>query len=224
MRPRTLLLVVVPAAILAAFAFGITYQERPGYLSYGDEGDIRQDLEAADIQMSSAVRLSGGEAAEYCSFLADRSAPVSHCLSTELESGDTFLGNIHLAGTPGRPALAVGVVQSDGVVAEKDKIVAVADSMIRRMACGDTFDLTCTLLGGPDTDATRHMPCSCPHAAFPDGQDSVERWVDQTVRRHLGGDSPTTRSTVEGLPLPVLLEATRTGDGHLWKILVGPVP
>ena len=224
MRPRTLLLMVVPAAALAAFAFGVIYQERPGYLSYGDEGDVRQDLEAADIQMSSAVRLSGSEAAEYCSFLSDRSAPVSHCLSTELESGDTFLGNIHLAGTPGRPALALGVVQSDGVVAEKDKIVTVADSMIRHMACADAFDLTCALLGGPDTDATRHMPCSCPQAAFPDGQDSVERWVDQTVRRHLEGDSPTTRSSVEGLPIPVLLEATRTGDGHLWKILVGPVP
>ncbi|MBI1657426.1 MAG: hypothetical protein IS632_01445 [Thaumarchaeota archaeon] len=224
MRPRTLLLVVVPAAALAAFAFGVIYQERPGYLSYGDEGDVRQDLEAVDIQMSSAVRLSGSEAAEYCSFLSDRSAPVSHCLSTELESGDTFLGNIHLAGTPGRPALALGVVQSDGVVAEKDKIAVVADSMIRHMACADAFDLTCALLGGPDTDATRHMPCSCPQAAFPDGQDSVERWVDQTVRRHLEGDSPTTRSSVEGLPIPVLLEATRTGDGHLWKILVGPVP
>ena len=224
MRPRTLMLVVVPAAILAAFILGTTYQERSEYLSYGDEGDVRQDLEAADIQMSSAVRLSGGEAAEYCSFLSGGSAPVSHCLSTELKSGDAFLGNIHLAGTPERPVLALGVVQSDGVVSERDEIAAVADSMVRRMACGDAFDLTCALLGGPDTDATRHMPCSCPHAAFPDGTDSVERWVDQTVRRHLDGDSPTTRSSVEGLPLPVLLEATRTGDGHLWKILVGPAP
>ena len=224
MRPRTLLLVAMPAAALAVFAFGITYQERPEYISYGDEGDVRQDLEAADIQMSSAVRLSGSEAAEYCSFLAGGSAPVSHCLSTELKSGDTFLGNIHLAGTPGRPALALGIVQSDGVVAERGKIAAVADSMIRHMACGDAVDLTCALLGGPDTDATRHMSCSCPHAAFPDGPDSVERWVDQTVRRHLDGGSPTTRSSVEGLPLPVLLEATRTGDGHLWKILVGPAP
>jgi hypothetical protein len=219
-----MILLIVPAVALVVFIFAISYQERPEYISYGDEHDVRQDLGAAGIQMSSAVRLSGSEAIEYCTFLSGGSAPVSYCLSTELESEDSFLGNIHLAGTPRKPVLALGVVQSDGMVTEKDEIVTVADSMIRHMACGDALDLTCTLLGGPDTDTTRHMPCSCPRAAFPDGSDSVKLWVDQTVRRHLEGSSSTTRSSAEGLPLPVLLEATRTGDGHLWKILVGPAP
>ena len=223
MRRRALLLAAVAAAAVA-FATVLAYQEGATRMSYGSADAVRQDLAEAGIQMSSALRFSGDAAAEYCSFLAVDSGPPQYCTSTELKDGDAFVGNVHMVGAPLEPAMALGVMQSDHAASERGRIAALAHYMVEQMACSRTFDVACALLGGPGSDATRHMPCSCPAGAFPNGQESIRAWVDQTALRHASGDSPTTRSSADGLPLPVLLEVTRAPDGHLWKILVGPAP
>lgn len=224
MRRRALLLAAAVGAAAVAFATVLAYQDGAAHMSYGSGDAVRQDLAEAGIQMSSALRFSGDAAAEYCSFLAAGSGPPQYCTSTELKDGDAFVGNVHMVGTPTEPVMALGVMRSDHAASERDRIAALAHSMIGQVACSRTFDVACALLGGPGNDATRHMPCSCPAGAFPKGQESIRAWVDQTALRHASGDSPTTRSSVDGLPLPVLLEVTSVSEGHLWKILVGPAP
>ena len=57
MRPRTLLVSVVPIAALVVLVYAVLYQEDAVYISYGDGDAIRQDLEAVGIAMSSAITL-----------------------------------------------------------------------------------------------------------------------------------------------------------------------
>ena len=185
----------------------MSFQEDTVYISYDDGDAIRQDLDAAGITMSSAVTLYNNEAVEYCSFLADDSQSVSYCTSTELEVGGEFLGNMHMAGTTAKPVLALGVIQSDDAISQRNQIVALADSMLRHTTCD-----------------TQHDQIDCPYGAFPEELDSAESWIDRTIQRHTEGGGVNTRSAVDGLPVPVLLEITGNDDGHLWKILVGPVP
>lgn len=211
MRLRTLLLVAVPAVALAVLVYGISYQEDTTYVSYGDGEAIRQDLEVAGIMMSSAVTLYNDEAREYCSFLVGDSRPVSYCTSTELEIDGEFLGNVHMAGTAAKPVLALGVVQSDGTVSQRGQIAALVDSMLRHTACDEQ-------------SGAGQIPNSCPYGSFPEGLDSAESWIGHTIQLHAEGSGINTRSAVDGLPVPVLLEVTGNDDGHLWKILVGPVP
>ena len=147
------------------------------------------------------------EAVEYCSFLAGDSEPVSYCTSTELEVGGEFLGNVHMAGTTAKPVLALGVIQSDDTISQRSQIITLADSMLRHTTC----------------DA-QHGRMNCPYDSFPRGLGSAESWIDHTIQRHAEGGGINTRSAIDGLPVPVLLEITGNDDGHLWKILVGPVP
>ena len=207
MRHRTLLLAAVPAVALVVLVYAVSYQEDTVYVSYDDGDAIRQDLKAAGITMSSAVTLYNKEAVEYCSFLVDDSQPVSYCTSTELEIGDEFLGNVHMAGTAAKPVLVLGVMQSDNTVSQRSQIAALADAMLRHTTCG-----------------AQHGQRNCPYGSFPEGLDSAESWIDHAIQRHIGGGGINTRSAVDGLPVPVLLEITGNDDGHLWKILVGPVP
>lgn len=210
MRLRILLLAAVPAVALAVLVYGMSYQEDMMYISYDDGDAIRQDLEAAGIMMSSAVTLYDNEAVGYCSFLANDSQPISYCMSTELEVDGEFLGNVHMAGTAAKPVLALGVMQSDGAVSQRDQIAALVDSMLRHTAC-DVQSGAGQIQGG------------CPYGSFPDGLDSAESWINHMIQRHAEGDGINTRSAVDGLPVSVLLEVTGNDDGHLWKILVGPV-
>lgn len=210
MRPRTLLLAAIPAVALAVLAYTMSYQEDVVYISYEDEDAIRQDLEAAGVMMSSAVTLYDGEAVRYCSFLAGDSQPISYCISTELEVDGEFLGNVHIAGTAAKPVLALGVMQSDGAVSQRNQIAALVDSVLRHTACGMQ-------------SGAGQIQGGCPYGSFPDGLDSAESWIGHTIQRHAEGGGVNTRSAVDGLPVAVLLEVTGNDDGHLWKILVGPV-
>lgn len=91
--------------------------------------------------------------------------------------------------------------------------------MMRHMACDAESDIVCAL---PRQNYTMEY-CDCSYGAFPNSLNSSEAWVSPTIWNYLDGDSTTTRSKVDGLLVPVLLEVTRTQDGHLWKILLGPV-
>lgn len=46
-------------------------------------------------------------------------------------------------------------------------------------------------------------------------------WIEQLSKKHVA--SMTTRSTINGLPAPVLLELTGSPGNYLWKILIGNV-
>ena len=174
-------------------------QPAPG-LTYEAIDAIRPDLDAYGISVSSPLLMSGDSAAEYCSFFADGPSP-SHCISTELK-GPTgeFLGNIHMVGTASEPDLVLGAFQSNRMASQQPQIAEVADAMIQRLVCDCWEDIS------------------------PGGFGSVNEWVDEVVQRHLAAGDATTTSRIEGLPQPVLMEATRSEEGHVWKVLVGAPP
>ncbi|MYJ27854.1 MAG: hypothetical protein F4097_03685 [Cenarchaeum sp. SB0672_bin_9] len=45
-------------------------------------------------------------------------------------------------------------------------------------------------------------------------------WIEQLSERHVV-ERLTTKSTINGLPMPVLLELTGSPGNYLWKILIG---
>lgn len=49
-------------------------------------------------------------------------------------------------------------------------------------------------------------------------------WIGQLLDRHTRESTVATKSTMDGLPTPVLLELTGTSDNHLWTILIGDPP
>lgn len=93
MKLRTLLFVLIPGAALAALLLvgmpsyhgDLAWEQhqpvwnthlsanvsQEQFIEYDDEEYVRQDLAVAGIQMSSALRLSGSEAAKSCSFFSD---------------------------------------------------------------------------------------------------------------------------------------------------------
>lgn len=205
-----IMLAAIPAgAAVAVAVLAITFmsapptpsspQPAPG-LTYEAIDAIRPDLGAYGISVSSPLLMSGDSAAEYCSFFAG-SPPPSHCISTELK-GPTgeFLGNIHMVGTASEPDLVLGAFQSNQMASQQPQIAEVADAMIQRLVC------------------------DCWEEISPGGFGSVNEWVGEVIQRHLAAGDATTTSRIEGLPQPVLMEATRSEEGHVWKILVGAPP
>lgn len=49
-------------------------------------------------------------------------------------------------------------------------------------------------------------------------------WIEQLSDRHTRGSTMTTKSTIDGLPIPVLLELTGSSGNYLWTILIGNTP
>lgn len=49
-------------------------------------------------------------------------------------------------------------------------------------------------------------------------------WIGQLSDRHTRESAITTKSTMDGLPMPVLLELTGSSGNYLWTILIGNTP
>ena len=193
------IVLAVPLAVLAVAASAGAVLYWPGEeptigsirMSYGANDAIRDTLLQSGIEMSSAVTLSGAQAAQFCSFFEGGGAPP-YCTSTELTADGRFLGNVHMVGTSERPQAALGVVQTDAIWST-DAVAAVAGAMIV------------------------HLACDCPDK-------TAVQWIGDVSERHHRGAATTTKSTIDGLPAPVLLEVTSSQDHYLWKILVGAPP
>lgn len=59
------------------------------------------------------------------------------------------------------------------------------------------------------------------HLIFDCVDATSDPWIAQLSEKHMEGGAATTKSTIDGLPIPVLLELTGSPGNYLWKILVG---
>ncbi len=87
--------------------------------------DIQSQLAMQNISMSSALKLNGFSIKTYCTFFADESIQnaIKYCTSTELlDSGGSYLGNIHMVGVSDSPKYVIGVIQADPITSQLDDI------------------------------------------------------------------------------------------------------
>ncbi len=167
-------------------------------MSYEAYDVMRDDLGLAGITMSSQITLQNDRAVEYCSFFGGY--VPEYCTSTEMKDATgAFVGNVHMMGTPQKPQVALGVIQSDGIMSQRSYMVAVASTMI-------------------DT-----LVCKCWPDLLPGGFENVRQWVDTTMSLHIEEGTSSTISRIDGLPVPVLMEVITNDAGYEWRVQVGTV-
>ncbi|MDO8640531.1 MAG: hypothetical protein Q7R33_03220, partial [Nitrosarchaeum sp.] len=108
-------------------------------LSYVDSNSLmKSSLAAKGIFMSSALKISGGSIAKYCTFYGDveKQNSIEYCTSTELKDSDgKFLGNIHMIGSVDSPNAVLGIIQTDPDMSSLDDIKSTYQIMVESSVC-----------------------------------------------------------------------------------------
>ena len=107
--------------------------------SYVDSNSLmKSSLAAKGISMSSALKISGGSIAKYCTFYGDveKQNSIEYCTSTELKDSDgKFLGNIHMIGSMDSPNAVLGIIQTDPYMSSLDDIKSTYQIMVESLVC-----------------------------------------------------------------------------------------
>ena len=169
--------------------------------SYVDSNSImKSSLASKGISMSSALKISGGSLAKYCTFYGDaeKQNSIEYCTSTELEDSDgKFLGNIHMVGSTDSPDAVLGVIQTDPHMSNLDSLKTTYEIMVESLVC------------------------DCWQDQKPGDLESVSSWVDITKSHHLEAKGPTSSSKLTGFAQKQLvLEVTTNTEGYLWKFII----
>jgi hypothetical protein len=169
--------------------------------SYVDSNSLMKSLLASKgISMSSALKISGGSIAKYCTFYGDieKQNSIEYCTSTELKDSDgEFLGNIHMIGSIDSPNVVLGIIQTDPYMSQIDSIKTTYQVMVESLVC------------------------DCWQDQKPGNLESVSAWVDAAKSHHLEGKSTTSNSQIAGLAQKqLLLEVTTNTEGYLWKFII----
>ena len=188
-------------ALMSDNADGVSPQLNPLSISYVDTNkELQNDLQLLEIQMSSPLKLNGFSIDTYCMFFSDVliQDSIEYCTSTELlDSKDQYLGNVQMVGSNAFPQYVIGVIQTDSSVSQLEDVKIVVDSMIKLIVC------------------------DCWEEKKPGNFESVALWIDAANLHHLENESPTSKSTINGLTeKSMLLEITTNENGYLWKFLI----
>ncbi len=170
-------------------------------LSYVDSNSLmKSSLAAKGISMSSALKISGGSIAKYCTFYGDteKQNSIEYCTSTELKDSDgNFLGNIHMIGSMDSPSAVLGIIQTDPYMSQIDSMKAIYQVMVESLVC------------------------DCWQDQKPGNLESVSAWVDAAKSHHLEATGTTSSSKITGFAQKqLLLEVTTNTEGYLWKFII----
>jgi hypothetical protein len=173
----------------------------PINFSYVDSNSImKSSLASKGVSMSSALKISGGSIAKYCSFYSDieKQNSIEYCTSTELKDSDgKFLGNIHMVGSIDSPDTVLGIIQTDPHMSQIDSARIVYQIMVESLVC------------------------DCWQDQKPGDLESVSAWIDIAKSHHLEAKSITSSSKINGLAQKqLLLEVTTNTEGYLWKFII----
>ena len=178
----------------------VTIPITPINFSYVDSNSLMKSaLASKGISMSSALKISGGSLAKYCTFYADteKQNSIEYCTSTELEDSDgKFLGNIHMVGSLAYPNTVLGIIQT-GPQSSLDDIKTIYQVMVESLVC------------------------DCWQDQKPGNLESVSAWVDTAKSHHLDATGTTSSSKITDLAQKqLLLEVTTNTEGYLWKFII----
>ena len=173
----------------------------PINFSYVDSNSImKSSLASKGLSMSSALKISGGSIAKYCTFFSDieKQNSIEYCTSTELKDSDgKFLGNIHMVGSIDSPDTVLGIIQTDPHMSQIDSARIVYQIMVESLVC------------------------DCWQDQKPENLESVSAWIDIAKSHHLEAKSITSSSKISGLAQKqLLLEVTTNTEGYLWKFII----
>jgi len=212
MKSRKYISLGIAAAIaIAVIIFVISYYEKsqpPKIDSLSldftyDEANsvLKQSLQSHGITMSSPLRFQKQQDIEkWCKFFTDQEKQklVEYCTSTELKNQNgTFLGNIHLVGSPNAPKLVFVVIQSNPLFDNMDQIKTVFGTV------------------------TKELVCDCWGSVKPGGYETIENWIDALRDFHTGGSKPHSES--KSIPLAskhMQIQLTTTKEGYVWEMLI----
>ncbi len=169
--------------------------------SYVDSNSLmKSSLAAKGISMSSALKISGGSIAKYCTFYGDieKQNSIEYCTSTELKDSDgKFLGNIHMIGSMDSPNAVLGIIQTDPYMSSLDDIKSTYQIMVESLVC------------------------DCWQDQKPGNLESVSAWIDAAKSHHLEATGTTSSSKIAGfVQKQLLLEVTTNTEGYLWKFII----
>ena len=169
--------------------------------SYVDSNSLmKSSLAAKGISMSSALKISGGSIAKYCTFYGDveKQNSIEYCTSTELKDSDgKFLGNIHMIGSMDSPNAVLGIIQTDPDMSSLDDIKSTYQVMVESLVC------------------------DCWQDQKPGNLESVSAWIDAAKSHHLEATGTTSSSKIAGFAQKqLLLEVTTNTEGYLWKFII----
>lgn len=169
--------------------------------SYVDSNSLmKSSLAAKGIFMSSALKISGGSIAKYCTFYGDteKQNSIEYCTSTELKDSDgKFLGNIHMIGSMDSPSAVLGIIQTDPYMSQIDSVKAIYQVMVESLVC------------------------DCWQDQKPGNLESVSAWIDAAKSHHLEATGTTSSSKIAGFAQKqLLLEVTTNTEGYLWKFII----
>ena len=169
--------------------------------SYVDSNSLmKSSLAAKGISMSSALKISGGSIAKYCTFYGDveKQNSIEYCTSTELKDSDgKFLGNIHMIGSMDSPNAVLGIIQTDPDMSSLDDIKSTYQIMVESLVC------------------------DCWQDQKPGNLESVSAWIDAAKSHHLEATGTTSSSKIAGFAQKqLLLEVTTNTEGYLWKFII----
>lgn len=169
--------------------------------SYVDSNSLmKSSLAAKGVSMSSALKISGGSIAKYCTFYGDveKQNSIEYCTSTELKDSDgNFLGNIHMIGSMDSPNAVLGIIQTDPYMSQIDSMKIIYQVMVESLVC------------------------DCWPDQKPGNLKSVSAWVDAAKSHHLEATGTTSSSKITGFAQKqLLLEVTTNTEGYLWKFII----
>lgn len=163
--------------------------------------NIGENLKSNGIVMSLDLRFKDYKNAEICrNFFAkpEMQKLVEYCASAELRDGNkSFLGNLHMVGSPDAPKLVVVLLQSDPMISQVEQIKTIFGSVIDELVC------------------------TCWEEVKPGGYDTVGDWINALRDFHTSGDKPHSAS--KALPLAskhLQIELTTNKAGYLWELLI----
>jgi len=163
--------------------------------------NIGENLKSNGIVMSLDLRFKDYKNAEICrNFFAkpEMQKLVEYCASAELRDGNkSFLGNLHMVGSPDAPKLVVVLLQSDPMISQVEQIKTIFGSVIVELVC------------------------TCWEEVKPGGYDTVGDWINALRDFHTSGDKPHSAS--KALPLAskhLQIELTTNKAGYLWELLI----
>lgn len=162
---------------------------------------LKQSLKSQGIVMSSPLRFPKQQEIEkWCKFFSDQEKQklVEYCTSTEIkDQSGSFLGNIHMVGSPAAPKLVLVVLQSNPMMDNMNQIMTV-------------FGIV-----------TKELVCDCWEDIKPGGYDAIKDWIDALRDFHVSGSKPHSESTSISLASKHMqIQLTTTQDGYVWEMLI----
>ena len=224
------------AAVVAVLAAALAYTDTPPQTRYEESNlQIREALAQEQISMSAPINLSTQDLIEqFCypfideanpvlsqeesmghiiisSASAGRNVPIQYCTSTEIVgTAEEFLGNVHMAGSPDEPTIAIGAIQVSHTQSF-EYMAAVFESMVQVLAC-DCWEEAQTLSMPPawDTEGGSVGDWQAEPDRIPDRYESLYDMIWDINTRHQQSElaEPLTVSNIielEGRMIQIIL-------------------